>query len=321
MIRWVGLLSFAFAASASFAQSSFPERPVKIIVPYAAGGPTDVQARLVARHLSDRFNQSFVVENKPGAGGNIGTASVAQAAPDGYTLLLTGAAFVINPSFYAKAGYDAKADFAPIALISTAPALLLAHPSLGARTLPELIRAIKDQPKGVPYASSGAGLSTHLMMESFKKIAGLNLVHVPYRGSAPALVGLISGETKLMMDSVVSGMPYVASGQLRAIAISSAKRSAIAPDIPTLDESGLPGFSAITWYGLLAPARTAPAIVNLLSVEVSKILAQADVSKRFIDMGSEPGIGTTPKSFGQFLDEETSRWGEVLRETGAKMND
>jgi tripartite-type tricarboxylate transporter receptor subunit TctC len=304
---------------ASGAQAAYPERPVRIIVPYSAGGPTDIQARIIARHLSERSGQSFIVENRAGAGGNIGTVAVAQAAPDGYTLLLTGAAFVINPTFYPNAGYHAKNDFAPVALISVAPALLLAHPSLGARTLAELVAAIKAQPQGVPYASSGAGLSTHLMMESFRKMAGLNLVHVPYRGSAPALVGLVAGETKLMMDSVVSGMPHVRSGQLRAIAISSAKRSPIAPDVPTLNEAGLAGYSAVTWYGLLAPAKTAPAIVGQLSSEIVKVLSRPDVTQRFIEMGSEPAVETTPQSYGRFLDEETTRWGEVLRETGARM--
>jgi len=320
MLRFAQTLALALAGLlVSTAQAAFPERPVKIIVPYAAGGPTDIQARIIARHLSERLGQAFVVENRAGAGGNIGTVAVAQAAPDGYTLLLTGAAFVINPTFYPNAGYHAKNDFAPIALISVAPALLLAHPSLGARTLPELIAAIKAQPQGVPYASSGAGLSTHLMMESFRKMAGLNLIHVPYRGSAPALVGLVAGETKLMMDSVVSGMPHVRSGQLRAIAISSEKRSPIAPEIPTLNEAGLTGYSAVTWYGLLAPAKTPAAIVNQMSSEVVKVLSRPDVTKRFIEMGSEPAVDTTPQSYDRFLDEETSRWGTVLRETGARM--
>lgn len=320
MLRILQTLSVAiWVLLASGAQAAYPERPVRIIVPYSAGGPTDIQARIIARHLSERSGQSFIVENRAGAGGNIGTVAVAQAAPDGYTLLLTGAAFVINPTFYPNAGYHAKNDFAPVALISVAPALLLAHPSLGARTLAELVAAIKAQPQGVPYASSGAGLSTHLMMESFRKMAGLNLVHVPYRGSAPALVGLVAGETKLMMDSVVSGMPHVRSGQLRAIAISSAKRSPIAPDVPTLNEAGLAGYSAVTWYGLLAPAKTAPAIVGQLSSEIVKVLSRPDVTQRFIEMGSEPAVETTPQSYGQFLDEETTRWGEVLRETGARM--
>jgi tripartite-type tricarboxylate transporter receptor subunit TctC len=300
------------------AHAAYPERPVKIIVPYSAGGPTDIQARIIARHLSQRSGQSFIVENRPGAGGNIGTVAVAQAAPDGYTLLLTGAAFVINPTFYPNAGYHAKNDFAPVALISVAPALLLAHPSLGAWTLAELVAAIKAQPQGVPYASSGAGLPTHLMMESFRKMAGLNLVHVPYRGSAPALVGLVAGETKLMMDSVISGMPYVRSGQLRAIAISSPRRLSIAPEVPTLDESGLDGYSATTWQGLMAPAKTAPAIINQLSSEVVKILSRPDVTQRFIELGSEPAVDTTPQSYERFLDGETSRWGAVLREIGAR---
>ena len=189
MMRFAQYLTLALLClMVSMAKAAYPDRSVRLIVPYAAGGPTDIQARIIARHLSERLGQTFVVENRTGAGGNIGTVAVAQAPADGYTLLMTGAALVINPNFYVNAGYHAKNDFAPIALISVAPALLLAHPSLGAKTLPELIAAIKAQPQGVPYASSGAGLSTHLMMESFRKMAGLNLVHVPYRGSAPSSV-------------------------------------------------------------------------------------------------------------------------------------
>jgi len=321
MMRFAQYLALALVClMVSMAKAAYPDRSVRLIVPYAAGGPTDIQARIIARHLSERLGQTFVVENRTGAGGNIGTVAVAQAPADGYTLLMTGAALVINPNFYVNAGYHAKNDFAPIALISVAPALLLAHPSLGAKTLPELIAAIKAQPQGVPYASSGAGLSTHLMMESFRKMAGLNLVHVPYRGSAPALVGLVAGETKLMMDSVVSGMPHVRSGLLRAIAISSEKRSPIAPEIPTLSEAGLSDYSAVTWYGVLAPAKTPPAIIQQLSSEIVKILSLPEVTKRFIEMGTEPALDTTPLSYGRFLDEETTRWSTVLRETGAKMS-
>lgn len=241
------------AACASLAHAAYPERPVRIIVPFSAGGPTDVQARLIAQRLSDRLGQTFIVENRPGAGGNIGTRAAAQAAGDGYTLLFMTPAHVINMKFYSNPGYDLKTDFAPIGLVSTAPALLLAHPSLGASSLADVIRIAKEKPGEIAFASSGAGLSTHLMMESFMTHTGIKMIHVPYRGSAPALSGLIAGDTSLLMDSVVSGLPHVQSGALRAIAVSSAERSPVAPDIPTMRESGLTDFAAITWYGIMAP--------------------------------------------------------------------
>ena len=302
------------------AHAAWPEKPVRIIVPFPAGGPTDVQARILAQRLGDKFGQSFVVENRSGAGGNIGTRAAAQAAPDGYTLLVMTPAQVINMRFYAKPGYDLKKDFTPIGLISTAPALLLANPKLGATTMADVIRLAKANPGSVMYASAGAGLSTHLMMESIKKTAGIEMVHVPYRGSAPALNALIAGEASLLMDSIVSGMPHVRSGSLRAIAVSSAKRTSVAPDVPTIAESGLPGFDAITWYGIMAPARTPPEVVRLVANELNQILKSPDVAKRFNDMGSEPAE-VNPEAFARFLDEEAARWLEVVRQSGARMEE
>jgi len=302
------------------AHAAWPEKPVRIIVPFPAGGPTDVQARILAQRLGDKFGQSFVVENRSGAGGNIGTRAAGQAAPDGYTLLVMTPAQVINMRFYAKPGYDLKKDFTPIGLISTAPALLLANPKLGATTMADVIRIAKANPGSVMYASAGAGLSTHLMMESIKKTAGIEMVHVPYRGSAPALNALIAGEASLLMDSIVSGMPHVRSGSLRAIAVSSAKRTSVAPDVPTIAESGLPGFDAITWYGIMAPARTPPEVVRLVANELNQILKSPDVAKRFNDMGSEPAE-VNPEAFARFLDEEAARWLEVVRQSGARMEE
>lgn len=302
------------------AHAAWPEKPVRIIVPFPAGGPTDVQARILAQRLGDKFGQSFVVENRSGAGGNIGTRAAAQAAPDGYTLLVMTPAQVINMRFYAKPGYDLKTDFTPIGLISTAPALLLANPKLGATTMADVIRLAKANPGSVMFASSGAGLSTHLMMESIKKTAGIEMVHVPYRGSAPALNALLAGEASLLMDSIVSGMPHVRSGKLRAIAVSSAKRTSVAPDVPTIAESGLPGFDAITWYGIMAPARTPPEVVRLVANELNQILKSPDVAKRFNDMGSEPAE-VNPEAFARFLDEEAARWLEVVRQSGARMEE
>lgn len=306
-----------FLAAAAFA--AYPDRLVRIIVPFPPGGPTDVQARILAQRLSDRFGQSFIVENRAGAGGNIGTRAAAQAAPDGYTLLLMTPAQVINQRFYANPGYDLKKEFVPIGLISTAPALLLANPTFGATTMADVIRIAKARPGSVMFASSGAGLSTHLMMELIKKEAGIDMVHVPYKGSAPALNAVIAGEASLLMDSIVSGMPHVRSGRLRAIAVSSAKRTPVAPDVPTIAESGLPGFDAITWYGIMAPVRTPPEVVRLVAAELNVILKAPEIAKRFNEMGSEPAE-VNPDSFGKFLDEEAARWLEVVSLSGARID-
>jgi tripartite-type tricarboxylate transporter receptor subunit TctC len=318
LAQFLAAAVMAFCAAA--AQAAYPDHTVRIIVPFPPGGPTDVQARIVAQKLSERLGQTFIVENRPGAGGNIGTRAAAQTPGDGYTLLFMTPAQVINMKFYSNPGYDLKTNFVPIGLISTAPALLLAHPSLGATTVADVIRIAKAKPGAIAYASAGAGLSTHLMMESLKKTAGINMIHVPYRGSAPALQGLIAGDTSLLMDSVVSGLPHVRSGALRAIAVSSAKRTPIAPEIPTLAESGLPGFDAITWYGVMAPAKTPPEIVRQLASEIGQILGAPDIRKRFLEMGSEPAE-VNPESFGRFLDAEARRWLEVVRESGAKMDE
>lgn len=313
----IATLTWLLAAAAL---AAYPDRPVKIIVPFPPGGPTDVQARILAQRLGEKLGQSFIVDNRSGAGGNIGTRAAAQAAPDGYTLLFMTPAQVINIRFYAYPGYDLKKDFTPIGLISTAPALLLANPKLGATTMADVIRIAKAKPGSVTYASAGAGLSTHLMMESIKKVAGIDMVHVPYRGSAPALNALIAGEASLLMDSIVSGMPHVRSGALRAIAVSSAKRTPIAPEIPTISESGLPGFDAITWYGIMAPAKTPPDVVRLIATELNQILKAPEIAKRFNDMGSEPAE-VNPEAFGKFLDEEAARWLEVVRQSGAHMDE
>jgi len=304
----------------SSAWSAYPERSVRIVVPFPPGGPTDIQARIIAQKLGERLGQTFVVENKPGAGGNIGTRAAAQAEGDGYTVLLMTPAQVINMRFYANPGYDLRQDFVPIGLISTAPALLLANPKLGVKTVADIVALAKQKPGVLVYASAGAGLSTHLMMELLKKTAGIDMVHAPYRGSAPALAGLIAGDTSLLIDSMVSGLPQVKTGALTAIAVTSAARSPIAPNIPTLSESGLPGFDAITWYGFMAPAKTSPEIVSRLAVEINQILQAPDIHKRFLEMGSEPAV-VNPESFGKFLASEEKRWLEIVVESGAKVNE
>lgn len=315
--RWIAAIAAWLLAWSAMA--AYPDRSVRLIVPFPAGGPTDIQARILAQKLGDKLGQTFVVDNRPGAGGNIGTRAAAQSAADGYTLLLMTPAQVINMKFYDQPGYDLNKDFVPVGLVSTAPALLLANPKLGAKTVADVIRIAKENPGKISYASAGAGLSTHLMMEAIRKQAGIDMVHVPYKGSAPALAGLIAGDTSLLMDSMVSGLPPVRSGALNALAVSSAKRSPIAPEIPTIAESGLPGFDAITWYGIMAPAGTPRASVDTIARALNEILSAPEIRTRFLEMGSEPAR-VDPDSFGKFLDAEEKRWLQVVQESGAKVS-
>ncbi len=318
LAKWVAVVAAWVFSSGALA--AYPDHAVRLIVPFPAGGPTDIQARILAQKLGDKLGQTFVVENRPGAGGNIGTRAAAQTPGDGYTLLLMTPAQVINMKFYDQPGYDLRKDFVPIGLVSTAPALLLANPKLGATTMADVIRIAKANPGKLSYASAGAGLSTHLMMEAIRKEAGIDMVHVPYKGSAPALSGLIAGDTSLLMDSMVSGLPPVRSGLLRAIAVSSAQRSPIAPEIPTLAESGLPGFNAITWYGIMAPAGTSRATVDIVAGALNEILATPEIRSRFLEMGSEPAR-VDPDAFGQFLNAEEKRWLQVVQDSGAKVSE
>ncbi len=238
--------------------ADFPDHPVRVIVPYAAGGPTDVTARLIAQKLTERLGQPFVIDNRGGAGGNIGTQAGAAAAADGYTLTFITPAQVINMTLYANPGYDLGRDFSPIALLTTAPALLVAHPSLGASSLGDVIAIAKAKPGQLSFASQGVGVAPHLMMEMIKKRAGINLVHVPYRGSAPALNDVLAGNVPLMMDSIITGLPHVRSGALRGLAVSTANRSPLAPDIPTVAEAESRGSTPRSGMGLSPPRRRRP---------------------------------------------------------------
>ena len=280
------------------AAGDFPDHPVRVIVPYAAGGPTDVTARLIAQKLSERLGQPFVIDNRAGAGGNIGTQAGAAAAADGYTLTFITPAQVINMTLYANPGYDLGRDFSPIALLTTAPALLVAHPSLGATSLGEVIAVAKAKPGQLSFASQGVGVAPHLMMEMIKKRAGIDLVHVPYRGSAPALNDVLAGNVPLMMDSIITGLPHVRSGALRGLAVSTANRSPLAPDIPPVAESGVAAFNASLWYGIVAPAKTPPEIVQKLAREIDAVTHLADVRQRLLDFGAQP-VDSGPAAFGE----------------------
>jgi tripartite-type tricarboxylate transporter receptor subunit TctC len=314
----VALASLAVAVIAAPA-AAYPDRPIKVIVPYAAGGPADVTTRLIFNKVTERVGQPFLIDNRGGAGGNIGTAAGAAAAADGYTLTVITPAQVINMTLFANPGYDLSRDFTPVSLFTTAPAVLLANPKLGVTTFGEMVALAKSKPGQLSFASQGVGVAPHLMMEMIKKRAGIDLVHVPYRGSAPALNDVLAGNVPLMMDSIVTGLPHVRSGALRALAVSTSKRTPLAPEIPTVAESGLPGFEASLWYGVVAPAKTPPDAVATLGTAIAAVLALPEIRERVLALGAQPADPAGPAAFAKFLKGETEKWPDVVRSSGAKV--
>ncbi|MBI3935682.1 MAG: tripartite tricarboxylate transporter substrate binding protein [Betaproteobacteria bacterium] len=312
------LLALAAVLTAAAAHSQgYPTRPVRIVVPYAPGGNTDFTARAIAAKLTDVFGQQIVVDNRPGGATNIGSELVAKAAPDGYTLLMGGASNAINMSLFARPPYDTQRDFAPITLCVKGANVLTVHPSLPARTLKELIALARQRPGQLNFASSGLGGSNHMAGELFKLVARINVVHVPYKGNAPALTDTIAGNVEMMFSGVPLLLPHLQSGRLRAIAIGSLKRFAAIPNVPTFDESGLKGYEATTWFGLMAPSKTPRDIVARFSTESAKVIASADIRERFIQAGLEP-IGNTPEEFGRFIRDETAKYAKVVKAAGIK---
>ena len=324
MIRWLTALSVllaCLAAGAVHAQAdAFPAKPIRIIVPFPAGGATDIAARAIADKMSANWKQPVVIENRPGAGGNVGADFVAKSAPDGYTLVMgiTGS-HAINTSLYAKMPYDPVKDFEPITQVAVVPNVIVVHPSVPARTLRELVDLAKRQPGKYDYASLGSGTAAHLGMELFKTSAGIFMVHIPYRGSAPAVADLIGGQVQVMMDGLPSALPHVKAGRLRALAVTSQKRSPAAPDLPTIAESGYPGFYADAWSGLFAPKGTPAAVVEKIAVEAQRILKLPDVRERFAALGAEP-VGSTPAEFAQHVQREIDKWARVVKQSGAKVD-
>jgi tripartite-type tricarboxylate transporter receptor subunit TctC len=309
----------AAALAATPAAAAFPDRPIKVIVPYAAGGPADVTARLIFNKAGEKLGQSFLIDNRTGAGGNIGTAAGAGSPADGYTLTVITPAQVINMTLFANPGYDIARDFTPVSLFNTAPGLLLANPKLGVGTFAEMVALAKSKPGQLSFASQGVGVAPHLMMEMIKKRAGIDLVHVPYRGSAPALNDLLAGNVPLMIDSIVTGLPHVRSGALRGLAVSTSKRTPLAPEIPTIAEAGLPGFDASLWYGVVAPAKTPPEIVAALGAAIETALKLPEIRERLLALGSTPADPAGPASFAKFLKDEEAKWPDVVRASGAKV--
>jgi tripartite-type tricarboxylate transporter receptor subunit TctC len=309
----------ALAPLAAQAQAAFPTRPITIVVPFSAGGTTDILARVVGQYLSKDLGQPVVVDNRPGAGGNIGAQAVSRAAPDGYTLLMgTVGTHAINQSLYKKMAFDPIKDFAPLTRVALVPNLLVANPSQPYKNVKEMIAYAKANPGKVTFGSSGNGSSIHLSGELFQHMAGVEMQHVPYRGSSPAVTDLIGGQIAVMFDNMPSAIGYVKSGKLRALAVTTPKRSPALPDVPTIAEAGVPGYGATSWFGLLAPANTPAPVVTKLNASILKALADPEVKKKLAEQGAEPH-GEKPEQFAEFIKSETAKWGKTVKESGATV--
>lgn len=295
--------------------ADYPVRPVRLIVPWPAGGGADTIGRIVAQQLTETLGEQVIVDNRPGAAGIIGTELAARAQPDGYTLLLPTVTTGINPHLHRKLSYDTMTDFEPIVLIASAPYTLAVHPSLPVRSVRDLVALAKSKPNQLNYASTGNGSAPHLTGAWFASATGCSIVHVPYKGGASALNDLIAGQVQIAFGNIVNYLPQVRAGKLRALAVTSAKRTPQAPELPTMIESGVPRFVTGTWFGLQAPARTPQAIVERLNRHVNNILQSADVRARLAAEGADP-IGGTPREFGAYIKSELARWGEVVRAAG-----
>jgi len=298
---------------------TFPTKPIRLVVPFPPGGPADAIARPVAQKLTEALGQPVVVDNRAGATGTIGAGIVAKSPPDGYTLLTDpGSTLTINPSLFAKLAFDPLKDFAPITILAAVPNMLEVHPSLPVKSVKELIALAKSKPGQLNYASTGAGQSTHLSMELFKTMAGIDLNHIPYTGSAPALTDLLGGQVSLMFDNMPSSLPHVKAGKLRALAVSTLKRSPTLPQLPTVAESGLPGFEVSVWFAVLAPAGTPRPIVNKLNTVLVKALQAPDVKERLASQGAE-AVGDTPEQFTAQMQRDLVKWAKVVKDSGAKL--
>jgi tripartite-type tricarboxylate transporter receptor subunit TctC len=307
------------AAPVVLGQAAYPTKPVRLVVPFPAGGTTDLLARAAAQKLSEAWGQQVIVDNRPGAAGNIGAELVAKSAPDGYTLLMgTVGTHAINASLYAKMPYDHVKDFTPVILVAGVPNVLVVNPQLPVNTVPELIAYAKANPGKLNFASSGSGTSIHLSGELFKTMTGVQMTHVPYKGSAPALTDLIGGQVQLMFDNLPSSLTFIKAGKLRAIAVTSTTRAAALPDVPTVADT-VPGFEASSWFGVLAPAGTPREIVVKINGEVAKWLASPDAKEKLTAQGANVA-GGTPEDFAKHIQAETAKWAKVVKESGAKVD-
>jgi tripartite-type tricarboxylate transporter receptor subunit TctC len=317
-LRYIGIFVAGAAAVARLApvQAAYPDRPIRMIVPSTPGGGTDLATRIVMPKLSEFLGQQIVIDNRGGASGNIGAELGARAAPDGYTLIAAIASLTSNASLMKKVPFDIERDFAPIALTVIVPSVLVSNPSLPAANVKELIAHIKSRPGQMQFASAGVGSMPHLMLEFFVSSAGLKMIHVPYKGAGLALTDIIAGHVPLMAANILSSLPQVKAGRLRAYGVTSARRSPAAPDIPTIAEAGLPGYEAVTWFGVLAPAGTPRAIVTQLHTNVARAVNDPSIRKRFIDDGADPSPSASPEAFAALIRDEVRKWAKVIKDAG-----
>lgn len=321
ILRWVfWLVAAAFAVVGTQASAqSYPVRPIRFIVPFPAGGVNDIIARIVAQKMSEALGQQVFVDNRPGAGGNIGTDLVAKAPADGYTLLSGGMGSLVMNPIIAKVPYDTLRDFAPVILMATAANVLVIHPSLPVRTVKDLIRLAKRRPGELNYGSGGVGSTPHLSGALFALMANINIVHIPYKGTAPAITDLMAGRVQMGFFGIPPALPHIKNKKLRAVAVTSAHRSPALPDVPTVAESGLPGYEMNPWYGVLAPAGTSPEIVARLNNELSKIMRTTEMKERLAGYGAEPTT-TSPEEFGAQIRVDIGKWTKVIQDEGIKAN-
>ena len=316
--NFLAILVLVIATPAAAQQ--YPTKAVRMIVGFPAGGTSDIMARLTGQKLSEAWSQTFIIDNRPGAGGNIGTELVAKAPPDGYTLLVSpGSTLTSNPAVYSKVPFDTMRDFAPVTIIAGVPNALVVHPSLPANNVKALIALAKSRPGQLAYASTGAGQSTHLSAELLKTSAGINLIHVPYKGSAPALTDIVAGQVSVMFDNLPSVLPFIKSARLKALAVTSATRSRALPDVPTVAESALPGFDVTVWFAVLAPAATPRDIVTRLNSEIVKAIKSPDMRERLAQQGADP-VGNTPEDFAAVIKRDLAKWAKVVKDANIKLD-
>ena len=316
MRYWLYAMVAVFTTPIAVAQPAYPSKPIRMIVPFPPGGPNDILGRVVAAKLTEQLGQQVVVDNRGGAGGIIGAEIAARSAADGHTLLLSGtASMAINPGLHKKLPYDPLKDFAPISMLATAPSLLTVHPSLAVRSVKDLITLAQAKPGKLNFVSAGHGTPPHLAGELFKSMTGVDMVHVPYKGGGPALADLLAGQVELYFSGISSVLPFVKENRLRGVAVTSAKRTAVLPDTPTVSESGLPGFEVSNWYAVAAPAATPPVIIKRLNAEILTVLTVPELKKRFFELAADP-FGSTPEQLAAYNRTELVKWARAIKAAG-----
>jgi tripartite-type tricarboxylate transporter receptor subunit TctC len=312
-------IAFSTLAGGALAQQDYPVKAIRMVAPFAPGGATDILARVIGQKMTERFGQSVLIDNRTGAGGNIGAEIVSKAAPDGYTLLMGGVPHAIGMSLYRKLGYDLAKDLSPVAMIGTFPSAIVLHPSLPVKSVKELIVLARAQPGQLNFGSAGNGSPNHMALELFSAMARVKMTHVPYKGTGQMVIDLVAGQLQLASMGFPTALQNVKAGKLRVIAVTSASRSALLPEIPTIAETGLPGFDVTSWYGLFGPGALSADIANKLNAEVAAMVGTADVRERLAQLGAEPAR-LTPDEFGRYVKGEVARWAKVVKESGARLD-